>query len=510
MSWDDIKVKIKSYFDGSGFTSWTKAGNAAEASMAKATRRATMLAGAVGSLDGPLGKAANGVAEVAQGFAVLGPIGASIAGLKLVIDMVGEHFIRKANAMKEAAEKMGERVRAAFDKLKAKSLEEINEQLAKATTRAAAAAARFDALASAYMKVAQAKAAVDKSEGGVKTSELSLEKARKMADTKDKDAKALIGADYDVRIAEQERDNTKAEQDSNVRTARKEAEDADKRARASKRKEREAQAAVAKATSEYERWEAAAQSGGSKTAKDTADELKKKKEEAESALEKETNDRIKAVSDAEAADIKVTAAENNRVIAINNAIAAVENARDAQNELIDAQKEAARAEKDRAKKEIEAAKAAQKKKERDEKEAARKEAARKEKVDILTSARDSFADQFNAAFDLWRDPEAAASAVEADKKRGEDMKRFRKEVNRYGGKGKIDEYARLMREGDEEGMQERLTQWRKSSKFTPQVEQMVKAAAADQNKNAAEKSLANIEKDVSGLTKKIDELLSLK
>ena len=505
MSWDDIKVKIKSYFDGSGFTSWTKAGNAAEASMAKATRRATMLAGAVGSLDGPLGKAANGVAEVAQGFAVLGPIGASIAGLKLVIDMVGEHFIRKANAMKEAAEKMGERVRAAFDKLKAKSLEEINEQLAKATTRAAAAAARFDALASAYMKVAQAKAAVDKSEGGVKTSELSLEKARKMANTKDKDAKALIGADYDVRIAEQELDNTKAEQDSNVRTARKEAEDADKRVGASKRKEREAQTAVAKATSEYERWEAAAQSGGSKTAKDTADELKKKKEEAESALEKATNDRIKAVSDAKAADIKVTAAENNRVIAINNAIAAIENAKETQKELASAQKEAARAEIERAKKELEAAKAAQKKKERDE-----KEAARKEKVDILTSARDSFADQFNTAFDLWRDPEAAASAVEADKKRGEDMKRFRKEVNRYGGKGKIDEYARLMREGDEEGMQERLTQWRKSSKFTPQVEQMVKAAAADQNKNAAEKSLANIEKNTADLAKKIDELLSLK
>lgn len=118
--------------------------------------------------------------------------------------------------------------------------------------------------------------------------------------------------------------------------------------------------------------------------------------------------------------------------------------------------------------------------------------------------------EFNTAFDLWRDPEAAASAVEADKKRGEDMKRFRKEVNRYGGKGKIDEYARLMRDGDEEGMQERLTSWRKSSKFTPQVEQMVKAAAADQNKNAAEKSLANIEKDVSGLAKKIEELLSLK
>lgn len=83
-------------------------------------------------------------------------------------------------------------------------------------------------------------------------------------------------------------------------------------------------------------------------------------------------------------------------------------------------------------------------------------------------------------------------------------------MNRYGGKGKIDEYAALMRAGDEEGMQERLTQWRKSSKFTPQVEQMVKAAAADQNRNAAEKSLANIEKNTADLAKKIDELLSLK
>lgn len=90
------------------------------------------------------------------------------------------------------------------------------------------------------------------------------------------------------------------------------------------------------------------------------------------------------------------------------------------------------------------------------------------------------------------------------------MKAFRKAVNRYGGKGKIDEYARLMREGDEEGMQDRLSEWRKSSKFTPQVEQMMKAAAADQNKNAAEKSLANIEKNTGDLAKKIDELLSLK
>ena len=499
MSWDDIKVKIKSYFDGSGFASWTKAGDKASLATAKATQKATLLAGAVGSLDGPLGKTANGVAQVAQGFAVLGPIGASIAGLKLVIDMVGEKFVQKANAMKEAAEKMGERVRAAFDKLKSKTMEEINGQLAEATTRAAAAANRFDALASAYMKVAQAKDAEAKAGGNAKISGLALEKSQKMSAEKDKDAKALVGAGYDVRIAEETLANTRDEQSRNVGNAQKEAKDAAKRRLAARRTEGEAQRAVDKAGAEYERYENAGADKG------TLDELRRKKDEADKALEDATNKRIKADADATAASHKVTEAEQNRVTAVNNALVALNSARDAQNELKEAQKEAAKAQIERAKAELEAARAAQRKADADSRAAQKKADA-----ETLTSFRDSSDAQFERAFDLWRDPDAAASAVEADKKRGEDLKRFRKEVNRYGGKGKIDEYAQLMRAGDEEGMQERLAQWRKSSKFTPQVEQMVKAAAADQNRNAAEKSLANIEKNTADLAKKIEELLSLK
>ena len=59
-------------------------------------------------------------------------------------------------------------------------------------------------------------------------------------------------------------------------------------------------------------------------------------------------------------------------------------------------------------------------------------------------------------------------------------------------------------------MQSRLAEWRKSSKFTPEVEQMVKAAAADQNANAAERALQNIEKNTADLAKKLDALLSVK
>ena len=499
MPFEEIKVKIKSYFDGKGFAELSRAGNAAEASLAKSTRKATMLAGVMGQMDGSLGKVANGVSKVAQGFAVLGPIGASIAGLKLVIDMVGERFIQKANAMKEAAERMGEKVRANFEKMKTKTLEEINDQLAKATTKAAEAANRFEALASAYMKVAQAKAAADKSEGGAVSSGLALEKSHKMSDAKTMEERARIGADYDVRIAEQNLSNTRGERDSAVSTARKEASDAKRRRTAARNTEREAQSAVNKATAEYERYDNAGAN------KDVLDELKKKMGDAQAALEKATNERIKAVADAKAADIKVKEAELNRVTAVNNALTALEDARRTERDLIQAQKDEIKAREDLAKAERE--KAAREKKEAEDKA---KSEAKVQLKDQYSSEVSRWQGEFNAAFDLWRDPDAASAAVEADKKRGEDMKRFRKEVNRYGGKGKIDEYARLMREGDEEGMQERLSEWRKSSKFTPQVEQMVKAAAADQNKNAAEKSLANIEKDVSGLAKKIEELLSFK
>ena len=122
----------------------------------------------------------------------------------------------------------------------------------------------------------------------------------------------------------------------------------------------------------------------------------------------------------------------------------------------------------------------------------------------------SFQSQFEQAFDLWRDPEAAKAAQDEEKRRDADMKRFRKSVDRYGGKWRIDEYAELMRNGDAEGMQSRLAEWRKSSKFTPEVEQMVKAAAADQNANAAERALQNIEKNTADLAKKLDDLLSVK
>ena len=466
---------------------------------ALATHGLSQVGSVVSGLDGKFVQAAQGVTNFMASIQTMGAVGGIISGANTAITLIANHFIKKAEAMKASVDKMRESLRSTFENMKAKSLEDINAQLEKATTRAAEAAKRFEALASAYMKVEQAKQAVDSSEGRVKTSAISLEKERTISATRGDNAKALVGAEYDVRIAEQELANTIAAQDGSLSAARTEASDSATRARNSRQTEKAAQIAAQKAQAEFDRYE---QSGKSAN---EYDEIRRKKDEAAKALVDATNNRIVAVANAEAAEIRVAEAEYNRVVAINNARAALENARNTQSELIAAQTAAAKAELERAAAERAAAKAAKAKADRE-----RMENERAENASLLSGARDSFAAKFNSAFDLWRDPDAAASAVKADKKRFDDMKAFRKAVNRYGGKGKIDEYAQLMRQGDEDGMQERLAEWRKSSKFTPQVEQMVKAAAADQNRNAAEKSLAQIEKNTGDLAKKIDELLRLK
>ena len=49
----------------------------------------------------------------------------------------------------------------------------------------------------------------------------------------------------------------------------------------------------------------------------------------------------------------------------------------------------------------------------------------------------------------------------------------------YGGKWRIDELSRLMSAGDTQGVSDTLAGWRKSRGFTPQVEAMVRASAAE-------------------------------
>lgn len=118
--------------------------------------------------------------------------------------------------------------------------------------------------------------------------------------------------------------------------------------------------------------------------------------------------------------------------------------------------------------------------------------------------------EFDRAFAMYRDPSLAASSIAEERDYAADYKQLGKDANRYGGSWRINELASLMASGDTAGQAAKLEEWRKSSKFTPEVEAMVRASAADKTKTTAEDELRKINANTANLDKKLDELLSMK
>lgn len=118
--------------------------------------------------------------------------------------------------------------------------------------------------------------------------------------------------------------------------------------------------------------------------------------------------------------------------------------------------------------------------------------------------------EFDRAFAMYRDPEQAAAQIAEERDYAADYKRLQKDASRYGGKWRIDELSRLMAAGDTQGQAATLEEWRKSSRFTPEVEAMVRAAAADKTRTTAEDELRQINANTKGLSQKLDELLKMK
>ena len=111
---------------------------------------------------------------------------------------------------------------------------------------------------------------------------------------------------------------------------------------------------------------------------------------------------------------------------------------------------------------------------------------------------------------MYRDPEQAAAQIAEERDYAADYKQLQRDASRYGGKWRIDELSRLMAAGDTAGQAATLEEWRKSSRFTPEVEAMVRAAAADKTRTTAEDELRQINANTKGLSQKLDELLKMK
>ena len=173
---------------------------------------------------------------------------------------------------------------------------------------------------------------------------------------------------------------------------------------------------------------------------------------------------------------------------------------------------------DNLKAEVSAAQAAAKERERLDREAHQKRmedlrkeiAAQKSAASVLTSRAASVQSEFDKAFAMYRDPSRAAAEIGEEKDYRSDLDRLHRDARRYGAKWRIDELSSLMAAGDTRGVSDTLAEWRKNKGFTPEVEAMVRASAAENAKTTVEDELRKIETNTAGLDKKLDELLSMK
>ena len=154
---------------------------------------------------------------------------------------------------------------------------------------------------------------------------------------------------------------------------------------------------------------------------------------------------------------------------------------------------------------------------------------------MMSAVKSAAQTEFERAFAMYRDPEKAKEQIAEERDYSADLKQLHKDARRYGGKWRIDELSQLMSAGDTQGVTDTLERWRKNKNFTPQVEAMVRASAAEQTKTTAEDELRKlndrterlvadlkdlsdtrdaklegIERNTNQLANKLDELLSVK
>ena len=136
--------------------------------------------------------------------------------------------------------------------------------------------------------------------------------------------------------------------------------------------------------------------------------------------------------------------------------------------------------------------------------------AQENAASALKSTAQTAQSEFDKAFAMYRDPSRAASEIAEEQDYRNDLEQLHKDARRYGGKWRIDQLSSLMAAGDTQGVSDTLAEWRKSRGFSPQVEAMVRASAAEQAKNSLEDTVKQIEQNTADLAAKVDELLQVK
>lgn len=459
-----------------------------------------------GGLDDNLGKVARGMQSIIGLSAAFGPLGAVVGGAFAAIDVAASAYVE---SQQRAIQKLTEMSAAIGEHWKAVK-EAHFEKVAKDVDSVAESAKRS---AEFFELAAEKRAAFNEVRKGMDAAIAQTELLKMQRDMSvdvsqaDEGNKGRVAAAWKLLIAEKEVELRERAANIEAANDRESLETAEKRLSLAQSRMNNLAAAEDRARAEYQRVRDIYVANDGKAGEKNADveHLKGVYENARKRTREAAKEYDKSQAELEVLQKQAEVAAIERQNAVMQAHNAAESASSdynkAERDFAIAAAKAAAQERDRLDRELHAKRMADLRAEI----AAQKDAASQRQA--VAAAAQS---EFERAFAMYRDPTRAAAEIEEERDRAADLKQLHKDASRYGGKWRIDELSALMSAGDTQGVSSRLEDWRKSRSFTPEVEAMVRASAAEQTRTTVEDELRKIETNTAGLAEKLDELLMMK
>lgn len=492
---------------GSSSAGGSSGAGSAGAGFARSARMAIPAMMAIDRMSGGrnnmLSTAANGIMGTAAMYSAFGPVGAIVGAAQAGIDAAQSAYVNaELRKLKEAQEVMADidqRLSSMKNDLFQKFAKDI-EGVASATEKAAE---RFEFLAEKQSALRKVSIGIDAAAGQTELLRMQKEMSVDVYGA-DEGSRGRVAAEWRMRIAQKEvelRERAANLEESDERETLQAAQD---RAELSKRRLGSLAAAEERARAEYERVKSIHSTAEGGEYIDQNAEVKRYKDLYESARER-TRGAAKDY-DAKNAALEIAREQSrlgdenrsNSLMRARNAAAAAEMEYDKalKDERIAAEAELAR-ERDRIERDL------HKKRMDDLREEI---AAQKDAASAFRAAANTANTEFERAFAMYRDPSRAAAEIGEEKDRAADLDRLHRDAARYGGKWRIDELSQLMSSGDQQGVQARLEDWRKSRSFTPEVEAMVRASAAEQTRTTAEDELRKLNAQTGDLSQRLAQM----
>ena len=384
----------------------------------------------VQSLGGNVGKVARSVGGLLEAFRLIGPAGAAMVAVGKITEIIGDKFRAAADKMVEVASSRQAKVSQLLQDLKAHIFDVGDSALKKVTTEAERASKAFEALANAYLKVAKAKDATAKAGDDAAIAGMRRDKAQAMNAAGNRDASAVAGADWDVKIARAELEAVQREAEAAAQRVRDEAEQNRMRLEAATAQVEAAKIALAQAKEDE---------AFTRDATNLEEEHKHAMQNlatAEKTMADAINARVAAQANFDASGEAVKQAEYSMAAKLANATASVENAIRTRKELLEAQKKAQEAaqkrEEEEAKRKAEAEAKARQRREYAQLQREAQERLSSTQVAVGDAQRQAEASQRQAdtAWSWYRSPSAWQSQRQEEQDEAKAQRQFARDLER--------------------------------------------------------------------------------